>query len=126
MAPVAKRGRQLVGKARFGAGQGPGPPVPVRGNAPRRAPVTVESDEQAAECLERRGGFILGVYLKALSVSPLAVIHELDPADAPHVPICLVTLDGAERPEVSRMRQIFLKERGLLRRLLGSGSELAD
>lgn len=80
--------------------------------------VTVETNEGVVDLLEQQNGYIMGVNLKALSVKPFATMHDLDPADAPSVPVCLVTLAGQQRPEVDRLRQFMLHESSLLGRLL--------
>lgn len=83
-------------------------------------PVDVSTDAEVVDLLERRQGFIMSVHLKALSVRPFAVIHELDPADAVPVPVCLVTLEGATRPEIERLKGLVRGELPLLKRLLDS------
>ena len=84
------------------------------------APVDVSTDAEVVDLLERRQGFIMSVHLKALSVRPFTVIHELDPADAAPVPVCLVTLEGATRPEIERLKGLVRGELPLLKRLLDS------
>lgn len=81
---------------------------------------SVENNEEVVDFLENRNGFIMGVNLKALSIRPFAMMHDLDPADAPSVPVCLVTLEDSNRPEVERLKQFVCNEFSLLRKLLNS------
>lgn len=62
--------------------------------------VNVDTNEGVVDFLESRDGYIMGFYLKALSILPFATMHDLDPADAPTVPVCLVLPEGPRRPEV--------------------------
>lgn len=82
--------------------------------------VTIETNGEVVDFLERRNGFIMGVDLKALSIRPFATMHEVDPDDVPAVPVCLVVLDGGLRPEVERLERFVRDESPLLGRLLGS------
>lgn len=84
--------------------------------------VPIETSEEVVDFLESRNGFIMGVNLKALSIRPFAMMHGLDPADAPSVPVCIVTLEGPRRPEVERLRQFVRNEFSLLARTLGTAS----
>lgn len=84
--------------------------------------VPIETSEEVVDFLESRNGFIMGVNLKALSIRPFAMMHGLDPADAPSVPVCIVTLEGSCRPEVERLRQFVCNEFSLLARTLGTAS----
>ena len=83
--------------------------------------VHVDTNEEVVDFLENRDGCIMGVYLKALSILPFATMHDLDPADAPAVPVCLTLLEGTRRPEVERLDQFCRNEFSLLKRLLSSG-----
>ena len=83
--------------------------------------VNVDTNEGVVDFLENRDGYIMGVYLKALSILPFATMHDLDPADAPTVPVCLVLPEGPRRPEVERLDQFCRNEFSLLKRLLSSG-----
>ena len=67
----------------------------------------------------------MGVNLKALSILPFAVMHDLDPVEAPTIPVCLVLLEGTRRPEVERLDQFCRNEFSLLKRLLSSGGTVA-
>ena len=82
--------------------------------------VSIETNEEVADFLENRNGYIMGVNLKALSILPFATMHDLDPADAPAVPVCLTLLEGTRRPEVERLDQFCRNEFSLLKRLLSS------
>ena len=82
--------------------------------------VNVDTNEGVVDFLESRDGYIMGVYLKALSILPFATMHDLDPADAPTVPVCLVLPEGPRRPEVERLDQFCRNEFSLLKRLLSS------
>lgn len=82
--------------------------------------VNVDTNEGVVDFLENRDGYIMGVYLKALSILPFATMHDLDPADAPAVPVCLTLLEGTRRPEVERLDQFCRNEFSLLKRLLSS------
>ena len=87
--------------------------------------VHVDTNEEVVDFLENRDGCIMGVYLKALSILPFATMHDLDPADAPAVPVCLTLLEGTRRPEVERLDQFCRNEFSLLKRLLSSGGTVA-
>lgn len=80
--------------------------------------VEVETDEGVADFLEYQDGYVLGVYLKALDIKPLAAMHKLDPADAPAIPICMVTLRGRESEELGRLDRFVREEFPLLKRML--------
>ena len=80
----------------------------------------IETNEEVVDFLERRRGYIMGVNLKALSMPPFAMMHGLDPDEAPAVPICLVLPEGPHRPEVERLDRFCRNEFSLLKRLLGS------
>ncbi len=81
----------------------------------------VNTNEGVVNHLENRNGYIMGVNLKALSILPFAVMHDLDPVEAPTIPVCLVLLEGTRRPEVERLDQFCRNEFSLLKRLLSSG-----
>lgn len=72
--------------------------------------ISVDSDDGVADLLEERNGYVLGVYLKALDIKPLAIMHRIDPADAPGVPICLVSLKGPENEMVDRFAH-FIRDK---------------
>ena len=80
----------------------------------------VDTDEEVVDFLESRNGYIMGVNLKALSIPPFAMMHDLDPADAPTVPVCLTLLESPRRPEVDRLDQFCRNEFTLLKRILSS------
>ena len=82
--------------------------------------VHIRTSEEVADFLENRNGYIMGVNLKALSVLPFAMMHGLDPAEAPTIPVCLVLLEGARRPEAERLDQFCRKEFSLMKFLLNS------
>ena len=82
--------------------------------------VPIRTSEEVADFLENRSGYIMGVNLKALSVLPFAMMHDLDPAEAPTIPVCLVLLEGARRPETERLDQSCRKEFSLMKFLLNS------
>lgn len=82
--------------------------------------MSIENNEEVVDFLENRNGYIMGVNLKALSIRPFAMMHDLDPSDAPTVPVCLVTLEDADRPEVERLRRFVCNEFSLLRKLLNT------
>lgn len=79
----------------------------------------IETNEEVVDFLEHRNGYIMGVNLRALSIKPFAMMHDLDPADAPPIPICLVMPEGPRRPEVERLRQFTRSEFSLMKGLLG-------
>lgn len=85
----------------------------------------VSTNEGVVNHLENRNGYIMGVNLKALSILPFAVMHDLDPVEAPTIPVCLVLLEGTRRPEVERLDQFCRNEFSLLKRLLSSGGTVA-
>ena len=80
----------------------------------------VSTNEGVVDHLENHNGYIMGVNLKALSILPFAAMHDLDPAEAPATPVCLVLLEGRRRPEVECLNQFCRNEFSLLKRLLGS------
>lgn len=80
----------------------------------------VGTNEGVVNHLENRNGYIMGVNLKALSILPFAAMHDLDPVEAPAIPVCLVLLEGTRRPEVERLDQFCRNEFSLLKRLLSS------
>ncbi len=85
----------------------------------------VSTNEGVVNHLENRNGYIMGVNLKALSILPFAAMHDLDPVEAPTIPVCLVLLEGTRRPEVERLDQFCRNEFSLLKRLLSSGGTVA-
>lgn len=80
--------------------------------------VEISTDEEVADFLEQQQGYILGVYLKALDVKPLAFMHKIDPADAPAVPVCMVTLKNRQGPATERLNHFVCHEFRHLKRLL--------
>lgn len=80
--------------------------------------VEISTDEEVADFLEQQQGYILGVYLKALDVKPLAFMHKVDPADAPAVPVCMVTLKSKQGPTTERLNHFVCHEFRHLKRLL--------
>lgn len=87
---------------------------------------SIDTDEEVVDFLESRNGYIMGVNLKALSILPFAVMHDLDPTEAPAVPVCLVMPEGPRRPEVERLDHLIRSEFSLLKRLLGSDGAVTD
>ena len=85
----------------------------------------VGTNEGVVDHLESRNGYIMGVNLKALSILPFAAMHDLDPAEAPAIPVCLVLLEGPRRPEVERLDQFCRNEFFLLKGLINSGGAVA-
>lgn len=94
--------------------------VTCRKNGLSSPVASIETNEEVVDFLENRNGYIMGINLKALSIRPFAMMHDLDPTDAPPVPVCLVTLEGSTRPEVERLRSFTSNEFSLLRKLLNS------
>ena len=80
----------------------------------------ISTNEEVVDFLENRNGYIMGVNLKALSIVPFAVMHGIDPAEAPAIPVCLVMLEGPKRPEVDRLDQFARSEFSFMKRLLNS------
>lgn len=80
--------------------------------------VEISTDEEVTDFLEQQQGYILGVYLKALDVKPLAFMHKIDPADAPAVPVCMVTLKSKQGPTTERLNHFVCHEFRHLKRLL--------
>lgn len=80
--------------------------------------VEVTTDEGVADFLERRDGYVLGIHLKALDIKPLAVMHKLDPKDAPAIPVCLVALRGQDSGKVARLHHFICNEFPLMKRIL--------
>lgn len=81
---------------------------------------TINSDDQVVDFLENKNGFILGVNLKALSIKPFAIVHELDAADAPPIPVCLNVLEGTRRKEVDVLYRFVCDEFSLMKKLLNT------
>lgn len=79
--------------------------------------VHIETDAEVANFLEYQEGYVLGVYLKALDIKPLASMHKVDPADAPPVPICMVTLRGKESEKLDRLNSFVVNEFPLMKRM---------
>ena len=79
--------------------------------------VEVTTDEGVAEFLEQQNGLILGVHLKALDIKPLAAMHRVDPADAPPIPICMVTKKGQQNEAVERLDRFVRKDFPLMKRV---------
>ncbi len=80
--------------------------------------VEISTDEEVADFLEHDQGYILGIYLKALDIKPLAFMHRIDPADAPTVPVCMVTLKDSRGAHFERLdhfvRHEFKRLKGVL------------
>ena len=86
-----------------------------------RSPVVeIDTDDGVADFLENQNGYILGVYLKALDIKPLAIMHRVDPADAPAVPICMVTLKGRDNELLERFSEFVCHEFPLVKRMFNS------
>lgn len=85
----------------------------------------VSTNEGVVDHLENHNGYIMGVNLKALSILPFAAMHDLDPAEAPATPVCLVLLEGRRRPEVERLNQFCRNEFFLLKGLINSDGAVA-
>lgn len=79
--------------------------------------VSIDTDAQVADFLEYQNGYILGVYLKALDIKPLASMHKVDPADAPAIPICMVTLKGKQNDKLERLDRFVTSEFPLMKRM---------
>lgn len=79
--------------------------------------VEIQTDAEVADFLEYRDGYVLGVYLKALDIKPLAAMHKIDPADAPPIPICVVTLKGKQGEKYERLDRFVSREFSLLKRM---------
>ena len=80
----------------------------------------IDTDEGVMDHLENQNGYILGVNLKALSIKPFAMMHDLDPNDAPAIPICLVLCDEPRRYEVERLDQFVRNEFSLMKKLFNA------
>lgn len=80
--------------------------------------VEISTDEEVADFLEQQQGYILGVYLKALDIKPLAFMHKIDPADAPPVPVCMVTLKDRQNAAYDRLSHFVCNEFRSLKHLL--------
>lgn len=78
----------------------------------------VGTDEGVMEFLEQRNGVIMGVNLKELSIKPFAFMRPLDPAEAPSIPVCMVTMEGGRREVVDRLDNFVRNEFRLLRHVL--------
>lgn len=79
--------------------------------------VCIDSDDGVADFLENQNGYVLGVHLKALDIKPLALMHKVDPTDAPPVPVCMVTLKGRQSDEVDRLHHFIRNEFPLMKRM---------
>ena len=84
--------------------------------------VQIETDAEVADFLEYQEGYVLGVYLKALDIKPLAAMHKVDPADAPPVPICMVTLKGQESEKLDRLNSFVMNEFPLMKRMFNEAA----
>lgn len=82
--------------------------------------ISVDTDVGVAEFLEQRDGYVLGVHLKALDIKPLAIMHRVDPSDAPPVPICMVTLKGRQSEAIDRLNRFVRNEFPFMKRVLSS------
>ena len=82
--------------------------------------VSIETNEEVADFLENRNGYIMGVNLKALSIAPFATMHDIDSEEAPLIPVCIVMLDAPQRPEVERLNQFVRSEFSLMKFLFNS------
>ena len=80
--------------------------------------VEIETDAEVADFLEQQQGYILGVYLKALDIKPLAAMHRIDPVDAPPVPVCMVTLKARQNAAYDRLNHFVCNEFRSLKHLL--------
>lgn len=80
----------------------------------------ISTNEEVMEFLEHEEGFIAGVYLKALSIRPFAIMHEIDPADAPPVPICMILREGQRREEVAKLDKLVRSEFFLMKNVIDS------
>ena len=81
---------------------------------------SIDTNEEVVDFLENRNGYIMGVNLKALSIVPFAMMHEIDPEGAPAIPVCLVMLDAPQRPEVERLNRFARSEFSFMKRLFNS------
>ena len=50
-------------------------------------------------------------------IKPLAAMHKIDPADAPPIPICVVTLKGKQGEKYERLDRFVSREFSLLKRM---------
>lgn len=80
----------------------------------------IVTNDEVVEFLERENGFIVGIYLKALSIRPFAIMHEIDPADAPPVPLCMILREGRQREEVAKLDKLVRSEFFLMKNVLDS------
>lgn len=87
--------------------------------------VPIDTNEGVVDFLESQNGFIMGINLKALSIRPFAMMHDVDPADAPSIPVCLVTRAGQRRTEVERLRQFTSSEFSLMKRLFNADKTMS-
>lgn len=85
------------------------------------SPVTeVTTDNGVADLLEERQGYVLGVYLKALDIKPLAIMHRLDPEDAPSIPVCMVALKGHDNEELDKFSHFVRNEFPVVKKMFSS------
>ena len=82
--------------------------------------VSIKTNEEVVDFLENRNGYIMGVNLKALSILPFATMCDLDPTEAPMIPMCLVMPEGTRRPEAERLDQFCKSEFSLMKLLFNS------
>ena len=86
---------------------------------------SIGTNEEVVDFLENRNGYIMGVNLRALSIVPFAMMHEVDPERAPSIPVCLVMLDAPQRPEVERLNRFARSEFSFMKRLFSSDKTVA-
>lgn len=89
----------------------------AHGLASRMVEATTEED--VASLLEH-DGYVLGVYLKALDIKPFANMYQIDPADMPPVPICLLTLKERQDDVVDRLNNFVCNEFSLMKRVFSA------
>lgn len=82
--------------------------------------VEVNTDDGVVDLLEDRNGYVLGVYLKALDVKPLAIMHRVDPADAPRIPICAVALKERDNEQLESFIHFIRNEFPLVKKMFSS------
>lgn len=82
--------------------------------------VEVTTDDGVADLLEERNGYVLGVYLKALDIKPLAIMHRIDPADAPSIPVCIVVLKNNGNEKLDRFCHFIRNEFPVVKKMFSS------
>lgn len=81
---------------------------------------SISTNEEVVDFLENRNGYIMGVNLKALSILPFVMMHDLDPTEAPAIPVCLVMPEDERRPEAERLDQFCRSEFSIMKLVFSS------